>query len=112
MTDNFLVELILGCELIRRLDPVSNRSYRYRDVLTYFFHAALCGSGMLASTLLISAGPKPVTVRLCFGLLIPAGPMGPLRSEMGADELGLRSRAGASVLEAMLEGEIHGLMCV
>lgn len=36
---------------------------------------------------------------------MPAGPMGPLRSEMGADELGLRSRAGRSVsavVEAML----------
>lgn len=34
-------------------------------------HAALWGSGMLASTLLISCGPKPVTVRLCFGREMP-----------------------------------------
>lgn len=61
---------------------------------------------MLASMLLISAGPKPVTVLLCLGLVIPAGPTGPLKSEMGADVLGLRSRGGASaaaVLEAMLD---------
>lgn len=66
---------------------------------------------MLASTLLISAGPKPVTVRLCLGLEIPAGPMGPLKSVMGADELGRRSRAGASVLEAMV-GVARLVKCV
>lgn len=39
-------------------------------------HASLRCSGILASTLLISAGPKPVKVRLCLGRLKP-GPMGP-----------------------------------
>lgn len=46
---------------------------------------------MEASTLLISPGPKPVTVRLCLGLLIPSGPMGPFRSEMGAEVEGFLS---------------------
>lgn len=46
---------------------------------------------MLASTLLISLGPKPVTVLLCFGRL-KAGPMGPLRSASGALVEGFRSR--------------------
>lgn len=46
---------------------------------------------MLASTFLISLGPKPVTVLLCFGR-VNAGPMGPLRSPRGALVEGLRSR--------------------
>lgn len=54
-------------------------------------HASLSGSGMLASTFLISAGPKPVKVRLCLGRLNP-GPTGPRRSAMGAPTEGLRSR--------------------
>lgn len=53
---------------------------------------------MLASTLLISAAPKPVVVRLCFGREIPSGPTGPLRSVMGADVDGFLSR----VLVAMI----------
>lgn len=47
---------------------------------------------MLDSTLLISPGPKPVAVRLCLGLLMDSGPIGPLRSEMGALVEGFRSR--------------------
>lgn len=53
-------------------------------------YASLNGSGMLASTLLISDGPKPVKVRLCLGRLNP-GPTGPCKSEMGAPTEGLRS---------------------
>lgn len=49
---------------------------------------------MLASTLLISPGPKPVTVLLCFGRVKLAGPTGPLRSASGALIEGRRSRAG------------------
>jgi hypothetical protein len=45
---------------------------------------------MLASTLLISLGPKPVTVLLCFGRE-KVGPTGPWRSERGALVEGLRS---------------------
>ena len=30
-------------------------------------YASLCGSGMLASTLLISPGPRPVELRECLG---------------------------------------------
>lgn len=56
-------------------------------------HASRNGSGMLASTLLISEGPKPVKVRLCLGRLKP-GPTGPWRSAMGAPTEGLRSRRG------------------
>ena len=54
-------------------------------------YAALCPSGILDSILLISPGPKPVAVRLCFGLLKP-GPTGPWRSEMGALVESFRSR--------------------
>jgi hypothetical protein len=46
---------------------------------------------MLASTLLISLGPKPVTVLLCFGR-VKAGPTGPCKSPSGALVEGLRSR--------------------
>jgi hypothetical protein len=53
---------------------------------------------MLASTLLISPGPKPVTVLLCFGLVKLAGPTGPARSDSGALVEGFRSRAGADVV--------------
>lgn len=38
---------------------------------------------MLFSTFLISPALKPVTVRLCFGL-VKSGPTGPLSSEIGA----------------------------
>jgi len=47
--------------------------------------------------LLISLAPKPVKVRLCFGLL-KLGPTGPCRSDIGALVDGLRSL----VLVAML----------
>jgi len=53
-------------------------------------HASLWGSGMLDSTLLMSAAPKPVAVRACFGL-VKSGPTGPLSSDMGALVEGLRS---------------------
>lgn len=65
-------------------------------------YASLCGSGMLASTLLISDGPNPVTVRLCLGRDMPAGPMGPWKSVMGAEELGFRSRGVDLSADAML----------
>lgn len=110
MTNDFSIEFVFGLEFSSGL---SSFPCQHDDIgqnesgdvsLTYFFHAALCGSGMLASTLLISAGPKPVTVLLCLGLEIPAGPTGPEKSVMGADELGLRSLGAASlaaVVEAM-----------
>ena len=71
-------------------------------------HAALCGSGMLASTLLISCAPNPVAVRLCFGLEMPSGPTGPWKSVMGADVLGLRSLV-VVVVEAMSAWSLAGL---
>ena len=51
---------------------------------------------MLDSTLLISEGPKPVAVRLCFGL-VNSGPTGPWSSEMGAFVEGLLSRVEVEV---------------
>ena len=54
---------------------------------------------MLASTLLISAAPKPVAVRLCLGREMPSGPTGPWMSETGADVDGLLSR----ILVAMMD---------
>ena len=51
---------------------------------------------MLDSTLLISPGPNPVAVRLCFGR-VKSGPIGPLRSEMGALVEALRSRVVVEV---------------
>lgn len=45
---------------------------------------------MLDSTLLMSAAPKPVDVRACFGL-VKAGPTGPRSSDTGALVEGLRS---------------------
>ena len=46
---------------------------------------------MLDSTALMSPGPKPVAVRLCFGRVKP-GPTGPAKVEIGALVEGLRSR--------------------
>lgn len=54
-------------------------------------YTSLCESGMLASTFLISCAPKPVAVRLCFGL-VKSGPTGPCSSEMGALVEGRLSR--------------------
>jgi hypothetical protein len=54
-------------------------------------YASLKGSGILASTALISNGPNPVKVRLCLGRLKP-GPTGPWRSDMGTPTEGRRSR--------------------
>jgi len=71
-----------------------------RGKLTNFLQAALCGSGMLASTFLISPGPKPVTVLLCFGL-VNWGPTGPWRSANGALIEGRLSRGVAAVAVAM-----------
>jgi hypothetical protein len=59
------------------------------DLFTY---ADFCASGISASTLLISDAPKPVIVRLCLGLVMPAGPIGPESSATGADVDGLRER--------------------
>ena len=61
-------------------------------------HASLWGSGMLASTFLISAAPKPVAVRLCLGREIPSGPTGPWMSEMGADVDGFLSRVWVAMV--------------
>lgn len=60
---------------------------------------------MLASTLLISAAPKPVAVRLCLGREIPSGPTGPWRSEMGADVDGLLSRVWVAMVAVKKEME-------
>jgi len=46
----------------------------------------------LPSTLLMSPAPKPVKVRLCLGRVTPEGPMGPLRSVIGAPVEGRRWR--------------------
>lgn len=64
-------------------------------LLTY---AVFCSSGISASTLLISDAPKPVIVRLCLGLVMPAGPIGPESSATGADVDGLRDREGVVVV--------------
>lgn len=64
-------------------------------------YASLIFSGILDSTLLISWAPKPVAVRLCFGLVNP-GPMGPCNVEIGAPIEGLRSRGCDAVAEAMM----------
>lgn len=61
-------------------------------------YAALWPSGTLASTALISAGPKPVAVLLCFGLVIPGGPTAVWKSLMGEETLGLRSLGAEAVL--------------
>jgi hypothetical protein len=53
---------------------------------------------MVASTILISAGPKPVNVRLCFKWVNP-GPIGPCRSVIGAPTEGLLSRENENVLD-------------
>lgn len=67
---------------------------------------------MLASTLLISEAPKPVTVLLCFGLVM-LGPTGPEKSpSSGADVEGRRWWAGfwVVVAEAMtLEIQVRSL---
>lgn len=61
-------------------------------------HAALWPSGTLASTALISAGPKPVAVLLCLGLVMPGGPTAVWKSLMGEETLGLRSLGAEAVL--------------
>ena len=53
---------------------------------------------MLASTLLISAAPKPVAVRLCLGREIPSGPTGPWMSVMGALVEGFLSRVWVAMV--------------
>lgn len=54
----------------------------------------------IPSTLLISPAPKPVKVRLCFGLVNP-GPTGPCRSWMGAEVEGRRSLAVVAMMESL-----------
>lgn len=76
-----------------------------RKMLGCVTNAARAPSGIDASTVLISAGPRPVTVRLCFGLLTPGGPTGPAKSESGAEVDGLRSLV--EVVDAML-GAVKG----
>jgi hypothetical protein len=63
-----------------------------------FTYASRRGSGMLFSTFWRSLAPKPVTVRLCLGRLKSAGPTGPLSSEIGALEEGLRSRIAVAMM--------------
>lgn len=62
---------------------------------------------MLASTLLISEGPKPVTVLLCLGLVM-AGPTGPAKCpSSGADVEGRLWWAGL-VAAAAIAGNFQG----
>ena len=69
------------------------------EISTY---ASRMCSGMLDSTALMSPGPNPVAVRLCFGLVKP-GPTGPVRVEIGAPVESLRSRGDeATAAAAML----------
>ena len=79
---------------------VANSSLRLKT------HASLCGSGMLASTFLISAAPKPVAVRLCLGREIPSGPMGPWISVMGALADGFLSRVWVAMVDVQEEIEL------
>lgn len=72
--------------------PIPQHKYYNKDSMEYITYASLLGSGMLASTDLMSDGPKPVKVRLCLGRLNP-GPTGFVMSEMGAPTEGRRSRA-------------------
>ena len=62
---------------------------------------------MLASTLLISCGPKPVAVLLCFGLEIPGGPTGSCKSVIGAELDGLLSLVAVELVVAMIETVKH-----
>jgi hypothetical protein len=120
VADGLFLELFGGREGLRELwESVNSRSWSnsanwtiellphpIRPIgtrLTCFLQASLWGSGILASTLLISPGPNPVTVRLCLGLVKFAGPTGPLRSASGALMEGRRSRAGADDAVAILE---------
>jgi hypothetical protein len=50
----------------------------------------------------MSDAPKPVIVRLCLGLVTPAGPMGPESSATGADVDGLRERTVGVVAMMLL----------
>jgi hypothetical protein len=116
MAHEFSLKLILGSKLgSRMLPPSVTPSYshlvsssstpvRQRQKGKPQTHASRSGSGILASTLLISDGPKPVKVRLCLGRLNP-GPTGPWRSAMGAPTEGLRSRRGSvGSDDAMVDG--------
>lgn len=64
---------------------------------------------MLFSTLLISPALKPVTVRLCLGLVKP-GPIGPLSSEIGALVDGLLARGSVDIVRENF-GEGGSAMC-
>lgn len=70
-------------------------------------YACLAGSGMAASTALISEGPNPVAVLLCFGLLKP-GPIGPCRSESGALVDGRRWRVAMIAVQLKVGGRKKG----
>jgi hypothetical protein len=100
MADGFLLKFFSSGEGLGCLSLVSANEMRNLQPasLTNFLQASLCGSGMLASTLLISLGPKPVAVLLCLGLVKLGGPMGPFRSASGELMDGRRSRAGAGVV--------------
>jgi hypothetical protein len=101
VADGLLLEVFRGSEGLGGLPnsqcpiPIWSVAMQlsWANELTNFFQAARWGSGMLASTLLMSPGPNPVTVLLCFGLVKLAGPTGPLRSASGALVDGRRSRA-------------------
>ena len=114
------LKLIFCSEALGRLLQCLAKLRRFQLVSTYMFlppaeasvstvylqhsletHASRCPSGMLASTLLMSWAPKPVTVRLCLGRLMPCGAIGPCSSETGA----LEDRVLSRVLVAIVAGE-------
>lgn len=111
------LEFILGLEACSRLSTVSGKPEFRQDHCVHIFstcvvmsaqapwvletpaYASRMCSGMLASTLLISPGPKPVAVRLCLGRVKP-GPTGPCSWEIGAPMEGFRSRGSRWVGDA------------
>jgi hypothetical protein len=115
VTNSLLLELVRRSEGLRHLSchqhstprkatPQCTLAVESRRSLTNFLQASRWGSGMLASTLLMSLAPKPVTVRLCFGRVM-LGPTGPWKSAMGALVEGLRSR-GDGATAAILRTSI------
>jgi hypothetical protein len=106
MTDSLSLEVVGSTKVLGHLQRISKGTIAWGEAiaLTCFLHASRWGSGMLASTVLISPGPKPVTVLLCFGRVKLAGPTGPCKSEMGALVEGRLSRGGLAVFVVAIFG--------
>jgi hypothetical protein len=83
------------CPSVREL-AADSKEYRRRSAT----HASLWGSGIEASTALISDAPKPVAVLFNFGL----GVTGPWKSYSGALVDGLRSLAEMEGLRSLAGG--------